>query len=677
MGDYFSVKYISMSGDKELIQYLNDLRDKAAKTEVYKNFNRYEKYYEGSVSPQVGFNFDESQKFGNPRDYYNVIRPIIETKATIALDVQITTSIKPTSLSHANFGYLEEINSIADILNDVWDSIKRDNQLQDLQQKIVRDGLVYGIGIAKASWDPDSDNGLGNVSLSRISPTDFFPEPSATSVDNANYIFVRRSVSKFDLVKKYRGNPKVMEVISQLDKKAPAQKDNGKETNILQSYENDKASGQAYLQEGGISSPSATTNYTIYECYIKDDTIFEPVEGDGSETEKVKAENNLRFPNGRLILYSGDHILEQGPISFPFGFPFSIFNPNNTNKLIGASEVASLMSTQDKLTTAYHKLNELMMKYKSFLLASPDSINTADLSKNFDIVNMKRGASQPPILISNKLTQDIELVRQHISDLKDDALSLARINKVMVSGERPVGTSSGAMLAQLVESPMASIRELQRNFKSFIVNLSNKGITLVQLYYTQPRILRLSGQRFAVMNQDNPIIELIDQNTNEPPQQLPQELLNDLSLNSFETEISTGSALPQSPQAIATVTMQLAKEGVFGDPSDISVREIILKSMDYPNWRSIIDKMKKSEEEQSQMPVEPRFENYLKNVSLSLGDIMDLVSALSPEVQADALYQISDSLGITVGNPDTPVPQPMQDPDMPPITEEGIKLSFN
>ena len=661
-----------MSRDKELIEYLNGLRDKASKTDVYKNFTRYEKYYEGSVAPQVGFNFDESQKFGNPRDYYNAIRPIIETKATIALDVQITTSVKPTSLSHANFGYLEEINSISDILNDVWDSIKRDNHLQDLQQKIVRDGLVYGIGIAKASWDSESDNGLGNVSLSRIAPTDFFPEPSATSVENANYIFVRRSVSKFDLIKKYRGNPKVMEIINDLDKKAPTQKDEGRETNILQSYENNKASGQAYLREGGISSPSATTNYTIYECYIKDDTIFEPVKGDGSETEKVKAENNLRFPNGRLIIYSGDHVLEQGPIDYPFGFPFSIFNPNNTNKLIGASEVASLMSTQDKLTTAYHKLNELMMKYKSFLLASPDSINPADLSKNFDIVNMKRGASQPPLLISNKLTQDIELVRQHISDLKDDALALARINKVMVSGERPVGTSSGAMLAQLVESPMASIRELQRNFKSFIVDISNKGVTLIQLYYTQPRVLRLSGQRFAVMNQDNPIIELIDQNTNESPQQLPQELLNDLSLTSFETEISTGSALPQSPQAIATITMQLAKDHVFGDPQSIFVREIILKSLDFPNWRAIIDRIKKEEEEMTATPIEPQFENYLKKVSLSLGDIMDLVSALSPQVQSTALYRISDALGITEGDPDSVITPPP-----PPMSEDGIQLSFN
>jgi hypothetical protein len=70
----------------------------------------------------------------------------------------------------------------------------------------------------------------------------------------------------------------------------------------------------------------------------------------------------------------------------------------------------------------------------------------------------------------------------------------------MLSGERPTGVNSGQMVRDLVESPMSSIREMQRNFKNFLTDISNKAVVLVQLYYNQPRIIRMaSGTRFASM----------------------------------------------------------------------------------------------------------------------------------------------------------------------------------
>ena len=177
--------------------------------------------------------------------------------------------------------------------------------------------------------------------------------------------------------------------------------------------------------------------------------------------------------------------------------------------------------------------------------------------------------------------------------------------------------------------------------------------------------MRLSGERFAVMNQDNPVIELIDQESGEAPQPLPQKLLNDLSLTQYECEIQTGSALPQSQAAIAATTMQLAKDGVFGDINNIDVKELILKALDYPNYRAIIGKLREEQEEMAQVPVEPQFQQYLKNITLNLGDILDLVGTLSPQIQPTAVYNISDALGLTKGNPDDE-----EDP-------EGIQLSFN
>ena len=133
---------------------------------------------------------------------------------------------------------------------------------------------------------------------------------------------------------------------------------------------------------------------------------------------------------------------------------------------------------------------------------------------------------------------------------------------------------------------------------------------------------------------------------------MPQNLLNDLSLTQFELEVQTGSAIPQSPMAIAQTTLQLANQCIFGDINNVDVKELILKSLDYPNYRAIIEKIKQEEAKMGEQPNEPEFGDYLKNVSLTLKDILGLIQNLSPNVQSEALYNISDSLGLTTGNPD-------------------------
>ena len=656
--------------NEKLVKYLNSLRRPAMNTEDQKNFVKYAKYYNGMVTPDIGYSYSSDPRRGNNRNYYNCIRPIIETKATIALDAQITTNVKVSSLSHANFEFLKELDSVAEIINDVWENVKKANNISDIHQQIVRDGLIYGIGIGKVAWNQAKDEGLGNVAVTRISPENFFPEPAASTIQNANYIFVQRSLSKFDLIDQYKGNPRVLEILDKLNKKQKVSIEEPEQTNILQGYSNDKDSGQAYLSRGSFPS-STESNYTVYECYLRDDTIFQPEKQDNSDTQDVKRKNLFKYPNGRLIVYIGNYVLEDRPIDYPFGFPFATFTPTTTNTLVGYGDVRDLCATQDKLTNAYYKLNELVAKYRSMLIVSPDSLNPNDLSKNFDIIASKRGTFQQPVLVTNKLAQDIQLMRDHINNLKRDALSLARINEVMLSGERPVGANSGQMIRDLNESPMSSIREIQRNFKSFLVDLSNKGITLIQLYYTQPRIMRISGQRLAVMSDNQENIDIYSPEQ-KPLMSVPQQFLNDLSITQYEIEVQTGSAMPQSQQAIADTTMQLAQQGVFGDINSIFVKELILKSLDYPHYRAIIDKIKQEEEQAMQVPQDPQFEDYLKNVQISLKDIMGMISMLDPQTQFSAMNSVTTALGLTPPLPPEP-PMPLPE-DLPMPLPEGAPM---
>ena len=51
-----------------------------------------------------------------------------------------------------------------------------------------------------------------------------------------------------------------------------------------------------------------------------------------------------------------------------------------------------------------------------------------------------------------------------------------------------------------------------------------------------------------------------------------------------------------------------------------------------------------------------------------------MISTLSPQIQEQAMYQITDALGLTDGNPDD-IEEEM--PQMPNIGDKGIELNFN
>jgi len=322
---------------------------------------------------------------------------------------------------------------------------------------------------------------------------------------------------------------------------------------------------------------------------------------------------------------------------------------------MGQGDVEDLMQIQSRLTRAYAKLQELLEKYKSQLIV-PENYKRA-FEQNFDLIYSKPGDPLvQPLLITNKLTQDIQIIRQHIQDLKQDAYKIARINEIMLSGERPTGVNSGQMVRDLVESPMSSIREMQRNFKNFLTDISNKAVVLIQLYYNQPRIIRMaSGTRFASIEPNEMgemEINIYDRNMETKELEAIDEIKSDLTLGEYEVEITAGSSLPQSQSAIAATTLQLAQQGIFGDVNNPDVKELILKTLDYPNYRAIINKIKEEQDEQAQVPLpEPDFNAYIKNVNMSLKDIIELIAVLPVEQQVSAISTITDSLGLTMPQP--------------------------
>lgn len=657
--------------DNPFIKYLTNLLSQAKTGHDTKQLEKYKRFYDGTFSPVTGTDAKGNLTLGSMgkgNALYNVVKPIVETKATTALDAMITTNVKPANLSHQTFDNLKQLESIADILNDCWENIKKSSHLPNISQKIMRDGAIYGVGIAKVIWNQSINNGLGDIRIERVSPLDFYPEPTATSIENCNYIFVKRVISRFDLINQYKNKPEILKKIDKLSSPS-ATIDMGAPTNKVVAGKvtaNGVTTGsEMYLNQGSVKPSGTEHNIELYECYLKDDTVLIPVDDESEQDKEMKTEERFKYPNGRLIIFSGQEILEDRPIDYPFGFPFSTYSPTQSDTIMGQGDVEDLMQIQSRLTRAYSKLQELLEKYKSQLIV-PENYKRA-FEQNFDLIYSKPGDPLvQPLIITNKLTQDIQIVRQHIQDLKQDAYKIARINEIMLSGERPTGVNSGQMVRDLVESPMSSIREMQRNFKNFLTDISNKAVVLIQLYYNQPRIIRMaSGTQFASMEPNEMgemQINIYDRDMQTNELMAIDTIKSDLTLGEYEVEITAGSSLPQSQSAIAATTMQLAQQGIFGDVNNPDVKELILKTLDYPNYRAIINKIKEEQDEQAQVPLpEPDFNAYIKNVNMSLKDIIELIGVLPVEQQVSAISTITDSLGLTMPQP--PMPEMQQMPN--------------
>ena len=214
--------------------------------------------------------------------------------------------------------------------------------MNSVSQRIIRDGLINGIAIGKVFWNQSIDNGLGDVRVERVNPLDFYPEPGATTIENCNYIFVKRSISRFDLINEYKNRPDVLKKIDKLTTESSRVTDSAeKRTDLVVSMENEeggtKNNAESYMNEGSLVPSNTTENIVLWECYLKDDTVLVPLDDDDPKDQNMKTEERLKYPNGRLIIYSEKEILS------------SIYQLDKIKNKIDGKNIIKVINVQDKI----------------------------------------------------------------------------------------------------------------------------------------------------------------------------------------------------------------------------------------------------------------------------------------------------------------------------------------
>jgi len=585
--------------------HVNNLYEKSVS--FSKEFNKYFDYYCGRFT---NLSTNSAQKLENA---CNVIKQIVDTKASLALDNYITTTVLPKLGSFQDLTTIKEFRAEADIYNDALKNALKDNIIEKLKQKFMKWGCITGMGISEVLFDPNKGK-FGDINITSIDPRMVKWDKSAKTIQDAGYFSVDMELSIYDLKKKYATNAdgtideEMSHKIDTLAEIIP-QKKEGRNKGIV-SYQNDAGAGQGFVkEEEGIKFTGKMVKLT--KMYLKDSSTFVPDKDDKGDDE-TKEFLRFAYPNGRCIVFVPDKkskiILEDKALDADFGYPIDIFNPSELESLEGKGEAEDLIYIQDRIAMSYEKIRILIGNFISSVCV--DKSQEIEFDQNSWVNNpvqfVENLDKMMPQVLTNNTINEIKTLWEHINLLKQNAYEVARVNPTMISGQRQKGTTSAAQVEALAEDPQSSIRSIQRQFRDFMISMSNKVVKLIQKYYDFNKLIMLTtgistpeGQEAVYANINQGEITLYDEAA-----QAIQKIKQNPEME-FTVDIVAGTEIPRSRQETAMLMDKLMAAGMLGNPQDIAVKEEYMRALDVPNYRTFIKIARDTQEQTSQIPALP------------------------------------------------------------------------
>jgi len=583
-------------------KFFNDLWSTA---ETKKDFVQKCYNYWNGKSDNPGLHGQNAQK-----NTENIIRQVVECKTVLALDNMITLQVVPQLGSFESIKSMGDMQKIADIRNDNLQEIMKINSFDKFKERAMRWGEICGFSPAEVVFDKDNKKygHDGEVALNVLDPRCVKWDKSAKNIRDVAYFGVEIEPSAQSAKKAYAINPdgsENIELMNVIDKAAGIKKDNkrGSKAGVV-SYKDDSGNGgQAYAEQKDATESSIKT-IKLVRMYLKDDSMYLHTDGDSNKEAIEKQEWRAKYPSGRLIVFIPNEqfqtILkdEALPKSFSDCFGIANFNPLELDTIDGHGEVEPLMFIQERINAAYQRLWWLVAAFVSTIMVQNGTIELeqGDLV-NSALTKVEGNLASAVLPLTNNTLSELTTVLALIETLEAKALRIARINEELLSGVRQDGVTSEAQQVGLKESPMAGIRQIQRNFKDFLVDIGNKCMTLMDEYYDMHRLIKLStkmdnatyaaftaeGNQKAVLlyNDAGMVVKKIVQNPDWK----------------FQVEVTAGTEVIRSRHETAAIIDKLYAEGKLGNPDDLDIKELYFNAIDLPNRRAIIQLLRQKLEE--------------------------------------------------------------------------------
>jgi hypothetical protein len=629
----------------------------------------YYDYWDGKLSKKHASAFTDQTKTTT-----NVIKEIIECKLDNMLDAQFTLSVVPVLNSFADYNSIRDMKDVADVYNDSMHQVLKDNNWDSLKERVARWGLICGHGIGQTYLSTD-ENVEGDIKITDIEPKVRWNK-GAKKWEELSFIAYETELNQYICKKMfaYKDGQWDDDLCEQIDDITEIISDDkkGQQKGVV-NVQTDTLTQQAYAYDNkGINTGKIVK---LIVMFLLDDTLYSPEKSDSDQEAADKQEFQKKYPNGRVLVFSqkrkSEIILEDK--AAPKGFKglgnIDIFNPIDFGELKGKGEVEDLKPVQDRINGARIKQRGLISDFiKTIGLDKAQEVVLGENDMVANPVSFLEGiagdAGKAWTVLTNDTLSDIKALESHIMDLKRDAYAQARVNETMIAGLQPKGVTSGDQLDALQESPMSTIRKLQRNFKDFVTRVGQKVIMLIQENYTTDRLIGLS----TGINVNGQAINTARISTNTSPDEQGQdtstktvELLNEagqavktIKINpdwKFNVEVAAGTEIPRTRREAAMEISKLVAAKVLdlSNPDDLA---IYVDSIDLPNGRALVSQKRNQQKMlASQKPTMPKMEDILKSKDQSMA-VAAMLTAISNAGFSQADAQLLTGMGV-IGTPNT------------------------
>lgn len=462
----------------------------------------------------------------------NYIHSTVETIKPIMFNNQPKPLVFPCTDTEENFAKAMCIQEILDYEFTRTDFVRK-NLLN------LTNSLVCGTGILGIFWNEDKNN----VEPVVISPFNFFIDPLATTIEDADYVMYATYKSIGQLTKLYPEHAKEFK------------------TNTTDNIDSDLNSGEEVY--------GAKNQILCIECYMRDHTTktyFEDeVNKDTGETETYKVEE-LKYPRGRRVLIAGDILLEDGENPYEHGqFPFESFNAYDiVGKFWGMSEAEQIIPINKEINELYDDIIDSahITSNPIWIVDDNSGVPMNSLSNRKGLVIRKRRGTdvrreQPPSMPSyiNQTIDQLAYAIQNVSGVFD-----------ATRGERPASVTSGVAIQALQESSQGRIKLKTQKLENMLARISNLWLRTIQQYWDLPRTIRITNKEYF----PNSIGRSINGETYYFADVTGDEIDGD-----YDIMIKSGSTMPTNKSANAEMILRLAQTPAEDGKPMVGRREVM------------------------------------------------------------------------------------------------------
>lgn len=541
-------------------------------------------------------------------------RPSYRHSEVINMVFQAIQSVVPqVTDSRPKFQFLPQDPTdiqFAEIINQVCENDWQSQNWLYRLTEMVYDANFYGTAFGYMGYDKKAKKGLGDICFKSKDPFYQFPDPNSKDVNLESKFWIDAEPVDVEIIKAdYPENGKY--VTADLEDMA-----GGEKTDIEQFYKLRLPVDQTKIMRGSDGNVDSHLEKKALKktAYILSDEV-EEVEVMGPDGV-VMFEKRLKYPNGRKVVTAGGVLLEDGPFEYEDGkIPMArLTNYILPREFYGISELEQLKGPQkifNKLISFALDVLTLMGN-PIWIVDSNSDVDTDNLINKAGLVVEKSAGSEVRREEGVQLQPYVLQLIDRMRDWFDGISGQTDVSR----GATPNQVTAASAISSLQEAAQTRIRLKARNMDAFLQDMGQMWLSRTLQYRDVPTIVRITGNQEAARYFQFHIETVKDENgqvmTNErgAPQrraivrrfnQDPETGVGGYAeaeqieiKGELDVSVSTGSTLPFMKAQKSQDALNLFGQGLID-------QEEVLKTMDWPNYQSVMTRMQQKAAQDAQM----------------------------------------------------------------------------